>query len=71
MFPWGNAQRTVGAAHKWKVGSSVYSGASRGTVVSVDEANGVISVEWLDGDYGPIKYPIDATYLKGPMPWEV
>lgn len=55
---------------RFAVGDAIYSGQSRGTVVSVDETHGTVSVEWLGGDYGPIKYPIDATYLRGALPWE-
>lgn len=70
MLPRGDTHGSIGGPCKWRVGSPIYSHDSKGTVVAVDEAAGVISVEWLDGAYGPIKYPIDATYLRGPMPWE-
>lgn len=51
-LPWCIGASTPDAqkATRFTVGSAVFSGSSRGTVVAVDEAAGVISVEWLDGD---------------------
>ena len=68
VFPWGDA-RTVAP---YAVGDVVYSGADRGTVVSVDGEHGTISVVWDDseGKHGPIIYPADADYLRGKYPWE-
>lgn len=67
MFPWGDApdpfQRPA-----WTEGETVYSGASRGTVVSVDETT--MGIVWDDGDGGVIVYPVDADYLRKKMPWE-
>lgn len=53
----------------YAVGSTVYSGDCRGTVVTVGETT--MGVVWSDSDDGkPITYPIDAPYLRGAMPWE-
>jgi hypothetical protein len=54
------------------VGDTVFNSyvpPSRGTVVSVDEANGTISLDWHEG-YGAIIYPADAAYLRKAFPWE-
>jgi hypothetical protein len=50
-------------------GDVVYSGESRGIVVSVDVADAVFSVDWNE-NYGPITYPLDATFIRKAMPWE-
>lgn len=70
MFPWGQPHSESVPPHA--VGSKLYSGASRGTVVSVDADAGTVSVEWDDGKgkYGPITYPADADYLRKALPWE-
>ena len=67
MFPWSDAPTPEPA---YAVGETVYSGSSIGTVVSVDAKHGIVSVEWKDVAYGPIKYPIDAECLRKKMPWE-
>lgn len=66
VFPWGDAP----TAPAWTVGEPIYSGDSRGTVVSVDPGRATISVEWVGGAYGAITYPADATFLRKKMPWE-
>lgn len=70
VFPWRDAHGTLGTTHRWGVGSAIYSGSSRGTVISVDAKNGVMAIQWDDGSYGPITYPLEADYLRGPLPWE-
>jgi len=71
MFPWSNPPAEVhGSDDRFRLGSVVYSGDAKGTVVSVDAAAGTMGVIWSDGDGGAIIYPLDATYLRGPMPWE-
>lgn len=75
MFPWGDTPSEVPRsddAPTYAVGDTVcnnYQPPSRGTVVSVDAECGTISLDWGEG-YGPITYPIDASYLRKAMPWE-
>lgn len=40
-----------------------------GAVVEVTETT--LGVVWSDGDGGKIIYPMDATYLRKAMPWEL
>lgn len=73
VFPWSDAPGAIGhETPAYAVGNTVYSGACRGTVVSVDAFSGhnLISVVWSDGDGGEIIYPADATYLRKGLPWE-
>lgn len=66
MFPWCDTQK---ACFPYAVGDRVRSGAnSRGTVVSVDGSR--IEVQWDDGDYGPITYPMETDCLRKELPWE-
>lgn len=67
VFPWSDAQAP------YVVGDTVYSGASRGTVVHVsDVVAALISVEWDDGKekYGAIIYPAGSTFIRKAFPWE-
>lgn len=69
MYPWGNTS-TAQAAATHAVGNVVYSGACRGTVVSVD--GDTMEIIWDDSDNdSTIRYPIDAPYLRKAMPWEL
>lgn len=79
MFPWRdapNAGTVDSGRHEaqpvaYVVGQPIYSGDSRGTVVSVDAAAGTLEIVWDDSsDGGRIIYPLDASYLRGPLPWE-
>lgn len=73
MFPWSDAPAEVSRPDDaWRVGSVVYSGECRGTVVSVDESENAMGIIWDDnGDkHGAITYPMDATYLRKGLPWE-
>lgn len=58
MFPWSNAP----AKTRFTVDCTVYSGACTGTVVSVDD--NYVRIQWSDGEYGPITYPVEADYLR-------
>jgi hypothetical protein len=52
------------------VGDKVRSGATTGTVVSVDAERQVMQVLWGDADYGPITYPLHAEWIERVFPWE-
>lgn len=71
MFPWGDAPAEV-SGPTYAVGDIVYSGSSRGTVVSLDREQNCIGIVWDDSGerYGAITYPLDATYLRKALPWE-
>lgn len=80
MYPWGDARNVSGVASeiprsepapsraRFAVGDEVYSGACRGTVISV--AGQYMQIQWDDGEYGPVTYPVDADYLTEKMPWQ-
>ncbi len=73
MFPWSHASAEVSRPDDtFRVGDVVFSGACRGTVVSVGDAENAMGVKWDDsGDtYGVITYPMDATYLRKGLLWE-
>ena len=72
MFPWSDAPAEVLGpnAPSYAVGDAVYSGAERGTVVSVDAEQATMGIVWEDSVYGAITYPLDATYLRKALPWE-
>lgn len=68
VFPWSDPP----AASDYAVGDAIYSGDCRGTVVHVSTVVApLISVVWSDGDGGEIIYPMNATYLRKAMPWEL
>lgn len=67
MYPWGDAPTVEPPAYA--VGSAVYSGDCRGTVVAVDAEQATLGIVWSDGD-GPITYPIEAPFLRKAHPWE-
>lgn len=67
VFPWSDAQAP------YVVGDTVYSGASRGTVVSVDATEVTMGIIWTDSyndELNEITYPLDATYVRKAFPWE-
>jgi len=57
-------------AYNFSVGDEVRSGASIGTVVTLDADEVTMGIVWNDGDGGVINYPLDATYIEKRMPWE-
>lgn len=77
VFPWSDTPPAV----TYAVGDTVYSGNSPdpGRVVSVDAKQGTMGIVWGDAnmelDCDPsalaITYPVDATYLRKAMPWEL
>lgn len=71
VFPWSDASTPLSGQSAYAVGDVVYSGQSRGSVVSLDAEHATISVVWEDGDGGAIIYPTDATYLRRKYPWEL
>lgn len=68
MYPWGHPPAESIPAYA--VGEPIYSGNHRGTVVSVDAGAATMGIIWCDGD-SAINYPIDASYLRKALPWEL